>query len=56
MLNEVKHLAISREILRGVYPRAKRRTQNDIVHYLNCDRVLLLCPVINDKDFVQLRP
>jgi hypothetical protein len=48
MLNEVKHLVIAREILRCA--------QNDIVHYLNCDRVLLLCPVINDKDFVQLRP
>jgi hypothetical protein len=38
MLNEVKHLAIAREILRGVYPRAKRRTQNDIVHHLTCDK------------------
>jgi hypothetical protein len=27
----MKHPAIARQILRGVYPRAKRRTQNDIV-------------------------
>jgi hypothetical protein len=55
MLNEpvlsevegVKHLAIAREILRGVYPRAKRRTQNDIVHHLTCDRAIVFledCP------------
>jgi hypothetical protein len=41
MLNEVKHLAIAREILRGVYPRAKRRAQNDIVHHLTCDKALV---------------
>jgi hypothetical protein len=48
MLNGVKHLAIAREILRGVYPRAQRRAQtcprakrrNDIVHHLTCDRAL----------------
>jgi len=33
MLNEVKHLAIAREILRC--------DQNDTVHHLTCDRVLL---------------
>jgi hypothetical protein len=40
MLNEVKHLAIAREILRcdQTCPRAKRR--NDIVHHLTCDRVV----------------
>ena len=32
MLNEVKHLAIEREILRCA--------QNDIVHYLTCNRAL----------------
>jgi hypothetical protein len=32
MLNEVKHLAIAREILRCA--------QNDIVHHLTCDRAL----------------
>jgi hypothetical protein len=50
MLNEpvlsevegVKHLAIAREILRGVYPRAKRRAQNDIVHHLTCDKALIV--------------
>jgi len=34
MLNEVKHLAIAREILRCA--------QNDIVHHLTCDRILLV--------------
>jgi hypothetical protein len=32
MLNEVKHLAIAREILRCA--------QNDIVHHLTCDKAL----------------
>jgi hypothetical protein len=32
MLNEVKHLAITREIL--------RYAQNDIVHHLTCDKAL----------------
>jgi hypothetical protein len=41
MLNEVKHLAIAGEILRGVYPRAKRRAQNDIVHHLTCDKTVV---------------
>jgi hypothetical protein len=41
MLNEVKHLAIAGEILLGVYPRAKRRTQNDIVHHLTCDKTVV---------------
>jgi len=38
MLNEVKHLAIEREILRCAQtcPRAKRR--NDTIHHLRCDR------------------
>jgi hypothetical protein len=43
MLNEVKHLVIAREILRGVYPRAKRRTQNDIVHHFTCDKAGVCC-------------
>jgi hypothetical protein len=43
MLNEVKHLVIAWEILRGVYPRAKRRAQNDIVHHLTCDKAKRFC-------------
>jgi hypothetical protein len=34
MLNEVKHLAIAREILRCA--------QNDIVHHLTCDTALII--------------
>ena len=34
MLNEVKHLAIAREILRCA--------QNDIVHHLTCDKAVVL--------------
>jgi site-specific recombinase XerC len=34
MLNEVKHLAIAREILRCA--------QNDIVHHLTCDKAIVV--------------
>ena len=43
MLNEVKHLAIEGEILRFLLRKCYggQAAQNDIVHHLTCDRILL---------------
>jgi hypothetical protein len=41
MLNEVKHLAIAREILRSFDFAQDRCAKNDIVHHLTCDRAVV---------------